>query len=111
MDWNSAAGDWHQVKRSVQRRWSRLADDDLDQVAGQRELLIVRLQELYGFTPAEVEAELRDWERHQDPIFPAAGPPAHHPSPRAGSALPSMTAGVRLTTLRTREAGCRASAG
>jgi uncharacterized protein YjbJ (UPF0337 family) len=79
MDWNAAAGDWHQIKRSIQRRWARLADDDLDQVAGKRELLIVRLQELYGFTAAEVEGELRDWERHQDPIMPAAGLPRTAP--------------------------------
>jgi|HubBroStandDraft_3_1064219.scaffolds.fasta_scaffold00984_10 uncharacterized protein YjbJ (UPF0337 family) len=78
MDWNVAAGDRDQLKRSLQRRWARLAGNDLDRVAGkvagQREILIGRLRELYGFTPQRAEAEVRDWERHQEPIPPPGLP-------------------------------------
>jgi hypothetical protein len=85
MEWNAAAGDWHRMKRSIQRRWVLLADADLDDlggldgVAGQRGLLIGRLRELYGFTAETAEAELRDWERHQEPIL-FAGPAPRRPS-------------------------------
>ena len=68
MDWDGIAGEWQQVKDKVQHRWGKLTHDDLDHVAGQRELLIGRLRAIYGLSEEHAEAQLRDWERHQDPI-------------------------------------------
>jgi uncharacterized protein YjbJ (UPF0337 family) len=55
-----------------EQRWSKLTSDDLDGIAGKRDQLIGKLQELYELNEVHVEAELRDWERHQDPIVAAA---------------------------------------
>jgi uncharacterized protein YjbJ (UPF0337 family) len=71
MDWDRVAGNWTQVKGKIKDRWGKLTDDDLERIAGERDQLIGRLQELYGSNEAHAEAELRDWERHQEPIVHA----------------------------------------
>ncbi len=70
MYWEHMDGSWQQVKTKLQARWNKLTDVDLEGIAGKRELLVGRLRELYGLTRERVEAELRDWERHQEPIAP-----------------------------------------
>jgi uncharacterized protein YjbJ (UPF0337 family) len=70
MDWQGMEDIWNQVKGDLRARWSRLTDEDLEGIAGKRELLIGRLGEIYGSSRERVEAELRDWERHQEPIVP-----------------------------------------
>ncbi len=71
MIWEHIGDDWQQLKGRLKNRWGKLTDDDLDAIAGQRQHLLRRLQELYGSTVERAEAELRDWERHQEPLVPA----------------------------------------
>ncbi|HEX9893479.1 MAG TPA: CsbD family protein [Gemmatimonadales bacterium] len=59
-DW--IEGNWKQVKGKVRERWGKLTDDDLDVIAGRREQLIGRIQELYGTAKTEIERELDDME-------------------------------------------------
>ena len=68
MNWDRLDGSWKQIQERIKERWGKLTEDDLDRVAGQRDQLIGRLQELYGLKREQVEAEVRDWERHQEPI-------------------------------------------
>lgn len=68
MNRETMAGDWQQVRVRLQARWAQLTDDDLDGIAGEREPLIDRLREIYGLTRERAEAELRDWQRHQEPV-------------------------------------------
>jgi uncharacterized protein YjbJ (UPF0337 family) len=71
MNWDRDGGNWTEIKGRIKDRWSKLTDDDLERIAGERDQLIDRLQELYGLNEVHVEAALRDWERHQDPIVHA----------------------------------------
>jgi uncharacterized protein YjbJ (UPF0337 family) len=70
MNWQGMEDNWKQVKGDLRARWGRLTDEDLEGIAGKRELLIGRLGEIYGSPRERVEADLRDWERHQEPILP-----------------------------------------
>lgn len=70
MNWESRDGDWNEIKGNLRARWDKLTDDDLDGIAGKRERFIGTLREIYGLTEERAEAELRDWERHQEPIEP-----------------------------------------
>lgn len=54
-------GKWKQLKGEVQKRWGELTDDELDQVQGQREKLIGKLQEKYGYTRERAENEIEDF--------------------------------------------------
>ncbi len=71
MNWEYIEGNWKQIKAHLRSRWAKLTDEDIEGIAGQRDDLLAKLRELYGLTVERAEAELRDWERHQEPILPA----------------------------------------
>jgi uncharacterized protein YjbJ (UPF0337 family) len=76
MNWDGIASEWDLVKDKIKGRWGKLTDEDLHRIAGRRDHLIARLRELYGMNEAHAEAQLRDWERHQEPIFFTQAAPA-----------------------------------
>ncbi len=51
-------GQWKQMRGQVREWWGKLTDDDLDRVQGKTEKLIGLLQEKYGYTKAQAEAEV-----------------------------------------------------
>lgn len=63
MDWSRIAGNWPHWRGRLRERWGRLTEAQLDAVAGRREQLTARIQELYGVSPDEAERQLRNWER------------------------------------------------
>lgn len=50
-------GKWKQVRGQAKEWWGKLTDDDLDRVAGKSEQLIGLLQEKYGYTREQAQAE------------------------------------------------------
>jgi uncharacterized protein YjbJ (UPF0337 family) len=59
--WDRIMGKWHQVKGDARARWGKLTDDDLLQIAGQREKLAGKLQERYGLGKEEVNRQIDEW--------------------------------------------------
>lgn len=51
-------GQWKQVRGEVRKQWGKLTDDDLDKIAGERDKLEGRIQELYGRSRDEVHREV-----------------------------------------------------
>lgn len=62
-------GRWAQIKGKIRQQWGKLTDDDVDQIAGQSEQLIGRLQERYGLARDEarrqVDAFLTEDDRYR----------------------------------------------
>lgn len=56
-------GKWTQIKGSLKSKWGKLTDDDLDRLDGNRQYLIGRLQERYGWQKDQAEREISDFER------------------------------------------------
>jgi uncharacterized protein YjbJ (UPF0337 family) len=60
-------GKWKQMRGEVKKWWGNLTDDDLDRIAGERDKLIGRLQERYGYAreraEEEVDRRFREYER------------------------------------------------
>jgi uncharacterized protein YjbJ (UPF0337 family) len=52
------SGRWDQLRRDVQREWSRLTDEDLDQIKGNMDELVSLLQEKYDYTRDEAQHEV-----------------------------------------------------
>jgi uncharacterized protein YjbJ (UPF0337 family) len=72
MDWEHLEADnWNRLGANLRGHWTKLTDADVESIAGKREHLIGRLRALYGMTERRAEAELRNWERHQDPVEPS----------------------------------------
>ena len=51
-------GKWLQLKGEARRQWGKLTDDDLDQIEGNAEKMMGKLQERYGYGRDEAEREL-----------------------------------------------------
>jgi uncharacterized protein YjbJ (UPF0337 family) len=49
---------WNQVKSRVQQQWSKLTESDLQQIGGQRDELISRLEQRYGYAHSQAEQEV-----------------------------------------------------
>ena len=62
MNWDQIAGNWKQVKGVVRERWGKLTDDDVDVIAGKRDILLGKIQEKHGIAREEAEKELKDWK-------------------------------------------------
>jgi uncharacterized protein YjbJ (UPF0337 family) len=62
MNWDQIAGNWKQVKGVVKERWGKLTDDDVDVIAGKRDILLGKIQEKHGIAREEAEKELEAFE-------------------------------------------------
>ncbi|MCK6628661.1 MAG: CsbD family protein [Anaerolineae bacterium] len=56
-------GMWKQIKGEIKTQWGKLTDDELDQVEGQYDKMIGKLQEKYGYTRQEAEDEMGEFLR------------------------------------------------
>jgi uncharacterized protein YjbJ (UPF0337 family) len=59
MNNNIFEGKWKQMRGQAKVWWGKLTDDDLDQVGGKFDKLIGLLQEKYGYTQQQAEAEIK----------------------------------------------------
>jgi uncharacterized protein YjbJ (UPF0337 family) len=51
-------GKWNQLKGEIKKQWGKLTDDELDQIEGQRDKLLGKMQEKYGYARFDAEREL-----------------------------------------------------
>lgn len=66
MSWNRIEGNWKQFKGKVKETWGDLTDDELDQIAGKRDILLGKIQEKYGIAQDEAEKKIKDFEDSLD---------------------------------------------
>ena len=52
------SGKWKQLRGELRETWGEITDDELDQISGKRDKLVGKLQEKYGYTRMEAEAEV-----------------------------------------------------
>jgi uncharacterized protein YjbJ (UPF0337 family) len=62
MNWEQVRGSWNQVKGEMKKQWGKLTDDDFAKINGERDKLVGRIQERYGYAKDQAEREVRDWE-------------------------------------------------
>ena len=54
-------GQWLQLKGRIKEKWGEITDDELDQIEGNRDILIGKLQEHYGYTREKAEEEIEEF--------------------------------------------------
>ena len=59
MSWNRIEGNWKQFKGKIKETWGELTDDELDQIAGKRDVLLGKIQEKYGVAQNEADSQSR----------------------------------------------------
>jgi uncharacterized protein YjbJ (UPF0337 family) len=58
MDSNIFKGKWKQFRGEAKKQWGKLSDDEMDQIEGDRDKLIGKLQEKYGYTKDQASSEV-----------------------------------------------------
>ena len=61
MNWDTVQGNWKQMTGKVREQWGKLTDDDLDVIAGKRDMLVGKVQERYGLAREEAQKRCDDW--------------------------------------------------
>ncbi len=62
MNWDQIKGNWKQLTGRAREKWGDLTDDDLERIAGNRDMLIGKIQEQYGIGKQEAERQVKDFE-------------------------------------------------
>lgn len=65
MDWDRIERNWEHFKGNARRHWIRLSAEQLDLVAGQRDRLVGKIQEVYGLSKEIAEKQLAAWQAAQ----------------------------------------------
>lgn len=55
---NISSGKWKQLRGRVKEKWGRLTDDDITEIAGQKDRLVGKLQERYGKEASQFDREV-----------------------------------------------------
>lgn len=66
MNRDTFKGQWMQLKGKVRQQWGKLTDDEVDQMQGNAEMLIGKIQERYGYERAQAEREVERWLNDQE---------------------------------------------
>ncbi len=61
MNWDQIEGNWKQFQGEAKRRWGKLTDDDMTQISGNKDKLLGKLQERYGYAREQAEKEAREF--------------------------------------------------
>lgn len=59
-------GKWMQVRGEAKKVWGKITDDELDQIEGNMDQLVGKLQEKYGYTREQAEKEIDSFRRKFD---------------------------------------------
>jgi uncharacterized protein YjbJ (UPF0337 family) len=58
MSWDIIERNWKQLDSKVKNEWSKLTDHDIETIAGKRDRLAAKIEELYGLSREEVERQI-----------------------------------------------------
>ncbi|MGR6036305.1 MAG: CsbD family protein [Candidatus Nitrosoglobus sp.] len=64
LNWSHIEGDWKQFKGKVKQKWGQLTDDELDEISGNRDILVGKIQERYGIGKEEAERRVKEFTEH-----------------------------------------------
>ena len=60
-NWEQITGKWKQIKGKAKTQWGKLTDDELMQIAGNRDILAGKIQEKYGIAQEEAHQQIDEW--------------------------------------------------
>jgi uncharacterized protein YjbJ (UPF0337 family) len=61
MDSDVLKGRWKQISGGIKERWGELTNDEVQEVEGNRDKLIGKLQEKYGYSRERAEREVHEF--------------------------------------------------
>lgn len=61
MNWDLIQGNWKQFSGKVQGKWGKLTNDHMDVMAGKRDQLAGKIQEIYGIGKDEANRQIDEF--------------------------------------------------
>jgi uncharacterized protein YjbJ (UPF0337 family) len=61
MNWDQLRTRWPQMRVQLRHRWGRLTEEDLDVIAGQRDVFLGRVEERYSIDREEAQKRIEEW--------------------------------------------------
>ena len=58
MNWDQVEGKWKEMTGNIKAKWGDLTDDELTEIAGNREALEGKIQAKYGKTKEQAQEEV-----------------------------------------------------
>src|SRR5688572_18777212 len=65
MNWDRIERNWKVFKANAKRHWVKLSDEQLDLVAGKRDQLVRKIEQVYGISTEMAERQLAAWQSAQ----------------------------------------------
>ena len=62
MSWDNIAIHWVGLQASAKKRWSRLTDEQLVEIGGQRDKLAMSIRQAYGIRMDQAEIQVQAFE-------------------------------------------------
>ena len=60
MNTDVVKGKWKQLKGNMKEMWGKLTDDDIEQINGNYDKLVGKIQERYGHSKEQAEKEAKE---------------------------------------------------
>lgn len=57
LNWDIIKGQWNELKGEARKQWGKLTDSEWEQIAGDKDKLLGRLQQHYGWSRENAERE------------------------------------------------------
>jgi uncharacterized protein YjbJ (UPF0337 family) len=61
-------GRWREVRGQIKAKWGQLTDDELDEIGGNYDILVGRIQQKYGAAREEIERALDQMVTNRSPV-------------------------------------------
>lgn len=65
MDWAFIEAEWQHYKVLAHIRWARISAEDLNVIAGRRDLLVLHIHQIYGVSKEAAQMQLESWQGQQ----------------------------------------------
>ena len=85
MNWDQVEGKWKQAMGSLKEKWGKLTDDDLKQIAGNRDRFVGKVQERYGIAKEEAQKRADEWANSLNDFEAASKEQVHEAAKHAHS--------------------------
>ena len=77
MKWDVIEGNWKQYQPQALQQFNKLTDDQLTAVAGKRDKLLAKIQEVYAISKEEAEKHVKAFEESaKEPVAAKVAQPA-----------------------------------
>ena len=63
MNWDIVKGKWKQLKGDARKQWGKITDSDWDEIAGEKDKFLGKLQERYGWSREQAERDADNYFR------------------------------------------------